>query len=650
MTIHSKALRVETGRTIVIGSGCAGLNAADWLYDLGERDVLLVTEGLGMGTSRNTGSDKQTYYKLSLAAGQADSVDELAQTLHVDGVHGDLALSEAAGSVQAFFKLVQLGVAFPTNGFGEFVGYRTDHDPRQRATSAGPLTSRDMVRALERQVLAKGIRILSPLIAHRLLTTPDGGICGALAYDVRRREHVLLRCAHIVLATGGPAQLYARSVYPACHTGMSGMALEIGAAGANLHHWQYGLASIGFRWNVSGSYQQVLPRYIAVDPDGTEHEFLYDGLPSREAAWQAVFLKGYQWPFDVAKVHGSSQVDYLVYLQTQKLGRRVYMDFRRNPTGLDPAFTGLDLEARAYLERSGAMQDTPIERLRAMNPQAIALYASHGIDLARDPLEIDVCAQHHNGGLAVDAHWRTNVPGLYAVGEAAGTFGAYRPGGSALNSTQVGSLRAAQHIAYDSRRTVAEPEAFERAVAPTVASVLAGLDEASVSHDALLERRAQARADMSRYAAFLRNPERMRALALALPAQLDTAWVGGDDATPAAIPAMIKYRDQLICQQAVLSAMDAAAMHSGSSGAGLVLDAQGTPINADVSDACYAPSIPSPQSDVCTTRREADGTWTSHFEPTRPMPMRDTWFESAWRDYRVRTEKATPVAGDIAGE
>ena len=54
-------------RTVVIGSGCAGLNAADWLYDLGERDFILLTEDMNSGTSRNTGSDKQTYYKLSLA-------------------------------------------------------------------------------------------------------------------------------------------------------------------------------------------------------------------------------------------------------------------------------------------------------------------------------------------------------------------------------------------------------------------------------------------------------------------------------------------------------------------------------------------------------------------------------------------------------
>ncbi|MEI3407047.1 MAG: hypothetical protein V8Q79_10900 [Christensenellales bacterium] len=41
------------------------MNAADWLAALGE-EVLLITEDMNSGTSRNTGSDKQTYYRCRL--------------------------------------------------------------------------------------------------------------------------------------------------------------------------------------------------------------------------------------------------------------------------------------------------------------------------------------------------------------------------------------------------------------------------------------------------------------------------------------------------------------------------------------------------------------------------------------------------------
>jgi len=125
--------------TLVIGSGAAGLNAAVQLRANGIEDVLILTEGLDKGTSINTGSDKQTYYKLSLCGAEGDSPLALAETYFAGGsMHGDLALVEASLSARAFFHLVNLGVPFPRDQYGQFVGYKADHDPRQRATAIGP--------------------------------------------------------------------------------------------------------------------------------------------------------------------------------------------------------------------------------------------------------------------------------------------------------------------------------------------------------------------------------------------------------------------------------------------------------------------------------------------------------------------------------
>ena len=70
---------------IIVGSGCAGLNCADTLYNLGVTNIAIVTEGLYMGTSINTGSDKQTYYKLSSTGEEQDSVYDMAKTLYSGG-------------------------------------------------------------------------------------------------------------------------------------------------------------------------------------------------------------------------------------------------------------------------------------------------------------------------------------------------------------------------------------------------------------------------------------------------------------------------------------------------------------------------------------------------------------------------------------
>ena len=94
ITLGGQRVALYALDTVVVGSGCAGFNAADTLFDLGRRDIALLTEGVNMGTSRNTGSDKQTYYKLSLCADAQDSVYQLAENLFAGGsVNGDTALA-----------------------------------------------------------------------------------------------------------------------------------------------------------------------------------------------------------------------------------------------------------------------------------------------------------------------------------------------------------------------------------------------------------------------------------------------------------------------------------------------------------------------------------------------------------------------------
>ena len=145
LSIGGRNCRTVTVNTAIVGSGAAGYNAALRLREYGVEDVAIFTEGVKMGTSRNTGSDKQTYYKLNLCGDFADSPRAMAEDLFRGKcVDGDIAYAEAALSVPCFIPLAQLGVPFPVNRYGEYGGYKTDHDPRARATSAGPLTSKLM--------------------------------------------------------------------------------------------------------------------------------------------------------------------------------------------------------------------------------------------------------------------------------------------------------------------------------------------------------------------------------------------------------------------------------------------------------------------------------------------------------------------------
>ena len=66
-----------------------------------------------------------------------------------------LGLNGLFTDVLGILNLAELGVEFPVNRYGEYVGYKTDHDPFARAASAGPLTSRFMTEALQKRAAAR---------------------------------------------------------------------------------------------------------------------------------------------------------------------------------------------------------------------------------------------------------------------------------------------------------------------------------------------------------------------------------------------------------------------------------------------------------------------------------------------------------------
>jgi succinate dehydrogenase/fumarate reductase flavoprotein subunit len=643
--------------TLIIGSGAAALNAAVNLFDYGQKDIAIATDFWGGGTSNNAGSDKQTYYKLSLSGDFPDSPHEMAGDLFNGGcMHGDIALCEAQNSAQAFFHLVNLGVPFPHDRFGAYVGYKTDHDPRGRATSAGPLTSRMMFECLANDVKKKGIRVFDRHEVIALLTENRGGekqTIGAIAIDKDNLDSesfgfVLFNAVNVVLATGGPAGMYKSSVYPESQLGSSGLAFEIGAVGNNLTESQYGLASIQFRWNLSGTYQQVIPRYVSTDEDGQdEKEFLNHFFPDMGKLATEIFLKGYQWPFDPRKVrgYGSSLIDILVYQETVMKRRRVFLDFTRNPSGggalEDFSFDLLDKEASGYLEKSGALFGTPIERLKKMNQPAIDLYKNNGIDLSKDYLEIAVCAQHNNGGIQGSIWWESNIKHLFPVGEVNGTHGVYRPGGSALNSGQVGSLRAALYI---SRRYTESPPETKRFLASAKEQVKSKyrlakqMVESHGDEDVPLNKaREEIQKRMSACGAPIRTPEKVKEA-------MQKAWdlysrLKKEIKVSSAkeLPAAFKNLDLCLTHALYLEAIGEYLEKGGKSrGSYLVMDPEGEkPCEALGDEWKFSLN----QEDAFVNQKilqiylDENAKVNKQWIDIRPIPQEDTWFENVWNAY-----------------
>ncbi len=659
--------------TVIIGSGAAGLNCAIELVkrNIPPEHIVIITEKLGGGTSFNAGSDKQTYYKLSLGGEIADSPNKMVHTLFDGGsMHGDIALIEATCSVQAFMNLVNLGVPFPHDQYGTYVGYKTDNDPLQRGTSAGPLTSRQMGKLLLDEVRQRKINIFDKSLVMEILKDQKGNACGLLYLDLNEIESCdnlsevvlqkslkMIHSNFVILATGGPSGMYKYSVYPNSQWGSTSLAISVGAKLQNLTESQFGLASLKFRWNVSGSYQQVIPRYFSIsteedilDPNTECREFLYEYFPTTEKLIEAIFLKGYQWPFNAERIenYGSSLIDMAVHIERIERNRKVFIDFSQNPKNF--AWEKLSVEAKKYLEKTGSIQPIPIDRLAHMNPKAINLYKSHGIDLYTEPLEIGVCAQHCNGGVSGDIWWQSSIPRLFAIGEVNGSHGVHRPGGSALNSGQVGGIRTAEKIAYGKWRDFLSMEEFliiANSAKLRLLSLLYKLilnDEKSPesNHHYLLEK-IQSR--MMKSGAYIRNLNEINHILEISRKELNNFFSKIHANTGRELLGAWKTLDALICQLTYLTSIQIYITHGGGSrGSFLIINEVDEQNNSIYNLKLEKYQIKPRNFDLDEKILEIYNNsyaheeiqLDSHWVTCRPIPKVNPWFEKTWAQYQDR--------------
>jgi succinate dehydrogenase/fumarate reductase flavoprotein subunit len=586
VTVHGWKVPVRRASVVVVGSGSAGLRAA---VELKRRDVdvTVVTQSAYGGTSACSGSDKQTLHTAN-TSDRGDNFRAMAEAIGAGGaMDKDTAYIEAVGSGRSLSTLQYLGLPLPVDSYGGVLRYQTDHDEVGRATSCGPRTSRFMVKVLAQEALQFGIPVHNQTTAVSILVR-EGCVAGVLCIVPSARDDrnphgvVAYLCDNLVLAAGGPGELYRDSVYPRNCFGSLGMALEAGIEAVNLTESQFGIGTSrdGFPWNLSGTYAQCMPYVYAVDAAGVEHNFLSDYYRTTQELVSNTFRKGYQWPFHATRMldFGSSLFD-LAVLREMESGRKVYMDFNRNPIAVsgDQAFdlTRLDADVRSYLEKSGALLDKPIDRLRKMNPLSIELYKQYKVDIEKHPLLFAMNNQHMNGGLAVDIWGQTSLAGCYAIGEASGTHGVTRPGGAALNSGQVFGTRCAEHIASKKSglqgNTVAEAD-----IAEGVLHIQASLNEKSPIKSSGIKREVQAR--MSDFAGMICKAESVAAALRAAQQLSQTIRQSGVafDATTFGVTHALQWQQNALASEAVLSALDFYVSRGGGSrGARAICDAMG---------------------------------------------------------------------------
>jgi len=276
-----------------------------------------------------------------------------------------------------------------------------------------------------------------------------------------------------------------------------------------------------------------------------------------------------------------------------------------------------------------------------MNPDAIQLYRNNNIDIKVDPLEIAVCAQHNNGGLKGTIWWESNIKHLFPVGEVNGTHGVYRPGGSALNAGQVGSLRAALFISkkYDSKAP--ELNAFkdiirkqmERTISFTRNTIDSEADPSTITRT-----REEIQKRMSSHGAIIRNPDTIREACSdgwKLYRQLQKRTLVN---SPSQLPAAFKNLDLCLTHALYLEAVREYINQNGKSrGSYIIPDSKGQKPCKNLDDFWRFQLQTS--RDLVAKKileiyySEKDDIVTDWVD-IRPVPTEPSWFETNWADFR----------------
>jgi len=242
----------------------------------------------------------------------------------------------------------------------------------------------------------------------------DGAAAGALALHLDSGRPVVIRAGAVIVATGGLTRLYRRS---SASSNMGGDGYALAArAGARLIDMEFvQFFPIG----------HLAPRLVGLDP------IMWDPFRYKLGG---ELLNGRGDPF--VGNYDSASLDTGRYVVTRDAA--TYAIIKEVAAGRGSPAGG------AYL----SFRHVPPTQLREAFGPIIDTLADNGIDLTRDMVEVAPIAHYHMGGVGVGLDMQSDVPRLYAAGEAVGgANGANRLSGNAITEALAFGLRAGRGAA-----------------------------------------------------------------------------------------------------------------------------------------------------------------------------------------------------------
>ncbi len=393
--------------TLVIGSGLAGQAAALRLAEAG-RKVALVTK-------RTMEDSASAWAQGGIAAvlDPSDSVEaHLADTLNAgaglcDPVTARFVIERSRAAID---WLIENGVPFSRDAAnGGYHLTREGGHSQRRVIHVADATGLAVQQTLTAKVRAHpNVTVLERHIAIDLITAaklglPGGRCFGAYVLDIDGDRVATVSAADTVLATGGAGKVYLYTTNPDTATG-DGVAIawRAGCRVANMEFVQFHPTCLYHPHAKSFLISEAVRGEGALLrlPDGTR--FMPDHDPRAELATRDIVARA--------------------------------IDFEMKRHGVDCVF--LDITHK------------PAEFLRDHFPNIHARCLELGIDMTREWIPVVPAAHFACGGVVTDLAGRTDLAGLYAIGETAftGLHGANRLASNSLLECVVFATAASQDI------------------------------------------------------------------------------------------------------------------------------------------------------------------------------------------------------------
>ncbi len=394
-------MRIESDY-LIVGSGAAGLYFAILTAQSGASVTVVTKSGAGESNTRYAQGG------IAAALGSDDSVAfHIQDTLDAgDGLCNRQAVQTAiTDGPRVVEDLLQLGTQLSRTAAGELSLGREGGHTRHRVAHADDWTGREISRSLVAAAKAReGIRLVAGAPVVDLAIDSKGRCRGAWALDGPTAEPLALEARATLLATGGAGQMYSSTTNPAVATGDGlAMAYRSGAILANME------------------FVQFHPTALAHEQGNT---FL---ITEALRGHGAILVNDEGEPFVERQLHGGS-------LATRdRVARAIVAELKRS--------------GRRHVYLDVTAQDADETRRRFPNIDRTC--REFGIDMTRDRIPVAPAAHYLCGGIHTDLDGRTNVPGLYAAGEAAhtGFHGANRLASNSLLEALVFARRAAEAVA-----------------------------------------------------------------------------------------------------------------------------------------------------------------------------------------------------------